>query len=152
MYLAVVRNLYSHSVVDWHIDKRMTTELISRTLRKAYHLRKPPKGLVFHNDRSSQYSSKTYCKQLQGYNMRASMRSVGACWDNAVVERFFDSLKHDWLFKVHQPTREHMSRDVSAYIRYYNVDRLHRANEGMSLVKFENYKKWCPVLLDQNKW
>ena len=51
---------------------------------------------------------------LANYGMRASMGDVGACWDNAVVERFFGSLKHDWLFKIHQPTREFMKQDVAA--------------------------------------
>ncbi len=49
------------------------------------------------------------------------MGDVGTCWDNAVVERFFGSLKHDWLFKVHQPTRKHMKSDVAAYMKYYNI-------------------------------
>lgn len=65
------------------------------------------------------------------------MGDVGACWDNAVVERFFCSLKHDWLFKVSQPTREHMKRDVAAYIRYYHLERLHSANGGRSPVNHE---------------
>ena len=65
------------------------------------------------------------------------MGDVGACWDNAVVERFFGSLKHDWILKVQQPTRNHMKKDVAAYMRYYNVDRLHSANDDQSPVKFE---------------
>lgn len=52
------------------------------------------------------------------------MGDVGACWDNAVVERFFGSLKHDWLLKVHQPKRAHMKRDVEAYMKYYHLERL----------------------------
>ena len=70
--------------------------------------------------------------------MRASMGDAGACWDNAVVERFFGSLKHDWIFKVAQPTREHMKQDVSVYIRYYNQDRLHSYNGDKSPIGFEN--------------
>ena len=66
------------------------------------------------------------------------MGDVGACWDNAVVERFFGSLKHDWLLKVPQPTREHMKNDVAAYMRYYNLDRLHSANNDMSPINYEN--------------
>ncbi|SFL29837.1 Integrase core domain-containing protein [Nitrosomonas aestuarii] len=65
------------------------------------------------------------------------MGSVGACWDNAVVERFFGSLKHDWIFKVAQPTRDHMKQNVAGYIRYYNNDRLHTANCEMSPAKYE---------------
>ena len=65
------------------------------------------------------------------------MGDVGACWDNAVVERFFGSLKHDWILKVTQPTRDHMKLDAAQYIRYYNNDRLHTANGDLSPVKYE---------------
>ena len=137
MYLAIVMDLYSRRIVGWHIDKRMTTSLVGRALMKAYNLRQPPKGLVFHSDRGSQYTSKRYRKLLESYGMRASMGDVGACWDNAVVERFFGSLKHDWLFKVAQPTRDGMKRDVAAYMRYYNTERLHSSNGDLSPLKYE---------------
>ena len=65
------------------------------------------------------------------------MGDVGTCRDNAVVERLFGSLKHDWIFKVAQPTREQMMQDVTAYMRYYNQERLHSSNDNMSSVKFE---------------
>lgn len=141
MYLAIVMDLYSRRIVGWHIDKRMTTELVSKAMMKAYNLRQPPKGLVFHSDRGSQYTSKRYRGLLKSFGMRASMGDVGACWDNAVVERFFGSLKHDWLLKVPQPTREFMKNDVAAYMRYYNVDRLHSSNGDMSPVEFEHSLK-----------
>jgi len=66
------------------------------------------------------------------------MGDVGMCYDNAVVERFFGSLKHDWIFKIPQPTREHMKQDVAAYMKYYNLDRLHTSNGDMSPVNYEN--------------
>jgi putative transposase len=137
MYLAIVMDLYSRRIVGWAIDKRMTTSLISRAMIKAYNLRQPPKGLVFHSDRGSQYTSKAFEKLLKGYDIRASMGDVGACWDNAVVERFFGSLKHDWLLKVHQPTRAHMNRDVEAYMKYYNLERLHLSNGDQAPAKYE---------------
>ena len=65
------------------------------------------------------------------------MGDVGACWDNAVVERFFSRLKYDWILKVAQPTREHMKQDVTKYMRYYNNDRLHSSNEDMFPVQYE---------------
>jgi putative transposase len=65
------------------------------------------------------------------------MDDVGACWDNAVVERFFGSLKHDWILKIAQPTREYMKQDVTTYIKYYNQDRLHTANADMSPINYE---------------
>ncbi|MBU2002349.1 MAG: DDE-type integrase/transposase/recombinase, partial [Gammaproteobacteria bacterium] len=136
------------------IDKRMTTDLISKALIKAYNLRQPARGLVFHSDRGSQYTSKQFGRLLSSYGIRASMDDVGACsaigscvalppasmqsWDNAVVERFFGSLKNDWIFKVNQPTMEFMKQNVSAYMKYYNLDRLHSANDNLSPVEFEN--------------
>ena len=113
MYLAIVMDLYSRRIVGWQIEKHMTTDLISQALIKAVSLRQPKAGLVFHSDRGSQYTSRRFSKLLNGYGIRASMGDVGACWDNAVVERFFGSLKHDWILKIAQPTPEHMKQDVT---------------------------------------
>ena len=74
---------------DWAKDKRMATSLISPAMIMAYNLRQPPKGLVFHSDRGSQYTSKPYRKLLIGYDIRSCMGDVGACWDNDLVERLF---------------------------------------------------------------
>jgi putative transposase len=141
MYLAIVMDLFSRRIVGWHIDKHMTTDVICKAMIKAVNLRQPSKGLVFHSDRGSQYTSKRFRNLLNGYGIRSSMGDVGACWDNAVVERFFGSLKHDWIFKVAQPTRDHMKSDVAAYVKYYNLDRLHTANGDMSPINFENTQK-----------
>ena len=113
--MAIVMDLYSRRIVGWYIDKYMTKDLIGKALMKAINLRKPISDLVFHSDRGSQYTSKFYRKFLTTSD-KASMGSVGACRDNGVVERFFGSLKHDWVFKVAQPTREHMKQDVADYI------------------------------------
>lgn len=88
----------------------------------------------------SQYTSKTLREELVEMDIKSSMNDVGACWDNAVVERFFDSLKHDWILKVHHETREEMANGVAAYMCYYNLERIHTANGDMSLVEYENYK------------
>lgn len=64
MYQVIVIDLYSRRIVGWHIDKRMTTDLVSKAMIKAYNLRQPPKGLVFHSDRGSQYTSKQYRQLL----------------------------------------------------------------------------------------
>ncbi len=141
MYLAIVMDLYSRKIVGWFISKRMTTDLISKAMVKAYNLRRPPKGLVFHSDRGSQYTSRRYRQLLEGYGVRASMGDVGACWDNAIVERFFGSLKHDWIFKIEQPTRKLMTKDVAAYMRYYNLERLHIKNDNQSPINFESSLK-----------
>ena len=137
MYLAIVMDLYSRRIVGWHIEKRMTTDLISKAITKAVNLIQPKQGLVFHSDRGSQYTSRHFGKLLKGYGIRPSMGDVGACWYNVVVERFFGSLKHDWILKIAQSTREHMKQDVTTYIKYYNQDRLHTANADMSPINCE---------------
>lgn len=141
MYLAIVMDLYSRRIVGWYLSERMTSDLVCKALIMAYNLRQPPKGVVFHSDRGSQYTGKRFQNLLKSYKMRSSMGDVGACWDNAVVERFFGSLKHDWILKVNQPTRDHLRQDVSAYMRYYNTDRLHSSNGDLSPVQYENNLK-----------
>jgi len=79
MYLAIVMDLFSRRIVGWHIDKRMTTDLVSQAMRKAVNLRQPPKGLIFHSDRGSQYTSQHFRNVLDGFGIRSSMGDVGAC-------------------------------------------------------------------------
>ena len=157
MYLAIVMDLYSRKIIGWAMDKRMTiplvaramqmivaflmfagvVPLVARAMQMAIHLRRPAKGLIFHSDRGSQYTSQPFQQLLQRHTIRASMSGVGACWDNAVVERFFGSLKNEWLLKVYHLTRQGMKQDVEHYIRYYNQQRLHSANGDLSPVEFE---------------
>lgn len=137
LYLAAIMDLYSRRIVGWHADKRMTSSLVCRALMKAYNLRNPPRGLVVHTDRGSQYTGGRFQSMLKCYGLRSSMGDVGACWDNAVMERFWGSLKHEWLLLVPQPTRAGMEQDVAAYIRYYNVDRSHSANGEVPPIRYE---------------
>lgn len=139
-YLSIVMDLYSRRIVGWSLDKRMTTHLIERSLQQAYWLRKRPKNVIFHSDRGSQYTSSSFKKLASKLGIKQSMGDTGACWDNAVVERFFGSLKHDWLLKTHHLTRDDMKKDVAAYMHYYNLKRLHTANDYMSPVNYENYR------------
>lgn len=140
MYLAIVMDLYSRRIIGWALDKRMTVSLVERAMSMAINLRQPKSGLIFHSDRGSQYTSHRFARQLKKRKIRASKSGVGACWDNAVVERFFGSLKYEWLFNVIHLTRESIKLDVKAYIRYYNQDRLHTANGDLSPISFEMSK------------
>ena len=103
----------------------------------ALNLRNPTKGLIFHSDRGSQYTSHRFQKQLKNNNITASMSGRGACLDNAVVERFFGSLKNEWLLNIYHLTRQGLKEDVEAYIRYYNQIRLHTSNGDCSPIEFE---------------
>jgi putative transposase len=136
-YLAIVMDLYSRKIIGWHISKRMTTDLIIRAMKMAINIRQPPKGLIFHSDRGSQYTSKRFSKLLNKSGIKASMSGKGACWDNAVVERFFGSLKNEWLLKVFHLTRESMKIDIQKYIRYYNHERLHTTLDDNTPVAYE---------------
>lgn len=136
-YLAIVMDLHSRKIIGWHMCKRMTTELALKAMKMAINLRQPPKGLIFHSDRGSQYTSKKFRKLLKQRAIKASMSGKGACWDNAVVERFFGSLKNEWLLKVIHLTRESMKVDVQKYIRYYNHERLHTTLGDLAPVAYE---------------
>ncbi|WP_440862794.1 IS3 family transposase [Symbiopectobacterium purcellii] len=137
LYLAAIMDLYSRQIVGWQVDRRMTSSLVCGALMKAYNLRTPPPGLVVHTDRGAQYTGQRFQALLSSYRLRSSMGDVGACWDNAVMERFWGSLKHEWLLLVPQPTRAYMEHDVATYIRYYNLDRHHATNGDLSPVRYE---------------
>ncbi len=93
MYLAIVMDLCSRRIIGWALDKRMTGDLVKRAMQMAMNLRQPKPGLIFHSDRGSQYTSGSFAKQLKTRKLKASMSGIAACWDNAIVERFFGSLK-----------------------------------------------------------
>jgi putative transposase len=87
-------DLYSRRIVGWFIGKRMTTDLISKAMVNAYALRRQHNALILHNN-ESQYTIRRYRQLLKNYDIRVTMGEVLVCWDNAVVECFFCSLKHD---------------------------------------------------------
>jgi putative transposase len=104
----------------------MRTELVLAALDMAVGRRRPTPGLVHHSDRGSQYASRAYRETLEKHRMEASMSRKGNCWDNAVMERFFGSLKSEWLADQRYLTREQARRDIVQYIEMeYNSNRLH---------------------------
>ncbi len=126
-FVLPLMNLHPVEIAGWAMYKRMTTVLTRRELQQAYALRKPPGNLVCHSGRGSKYTSRAYRKQLFKYGMRSSMSGKVNCHDSAVFERFFGSLKYEWLANVVHLTREGIVTDVNEYIRYYNGARLHSA-------------------------
>ena len=144
MYLAMVMDLYSRRIIGWAIEKRMTKGLVIRAMKMAITLRGHHTGLLFHSDRGSQYTSNEFQTLLSNNHIVSSMSSKGACLDNAVVERFFGSLKNEWLLNIVHLTRGNMKRDVEAYIKYYNRKRLHTSLGDVSPIEYENsFKKVC---------
>lgn len=137
IYLAVVLDLYSRRVVGWHMEHCMTVTLVNRALMMAINLRKPPGGLLHHSDRGSQYASQVYQTLMMQHNMQCSMSRKGNCWDNAPTERFFSSLKREWLAGILYKTRESAIQDILNYIAYYNSHRLHTTLGNMTPLQFE---------------
>ena len=128
VYLAVVLDLFSRKVVGWSISESLATPLVSTTLRNAIEARKPDtKSLLHHSDRGSQYTSDDYQKTLRTLNIICSMSRTGCCYDNAVMERFFWSLKHEWTKFEHFADINQARRSVFQYIEtFYNSKRIHQ--------------------------
>jgi len=126
LYLAVVLDLYSRKIVGWAMSNRLTAPIVKDALAMAYWRRKPKKGVIHHSDRGSQYAGGNYQKLLDQYGMVCSMSRKGDCWDNAVVESFFHSLKTEWTDDILYKTRDEARADVINYIEmFYNSRRLH---------------------------
>lgn len=126
LYLAVILDLFSRQIVGWSLNRRMTRKLIMNALRMAIWRRHPGPGLVFHSDRGSQYCSNDCQEMLKVHEMKSSMSRKGDCWDNAVAESFFGSLKTERVFFTNYKTREEAKRDIVDYIEmFYNSKRRH---------------------------
>jgi putative transposase len=138
LYLAVVIDLYSRRVIGWSLSEHIDTELVCNALRMAVGRRKPDKGLMYHSDRGIQYASKEYQQLLKQHAIKASMSRKGNCWDNAVVERFFGSLKSECIAGKKYLTRQEAHSDIIDYIEmFYNSYRLHSTLGYLSPIQYE---------------
>lgn len=141
LYLAVVIDLFSRKIVGWSMSSRMKAELVCDALNMAIWQRKPKQGLIVHSDRGSQYASQDYRKLLNRHGYVGSMSRKGDCWDNAVAESFFGSLKQERIQWRHYLTRYAAQQDVLNYISmFYNSYRLHSFLGYMNPNQFE--REW----------
>ncbi len=132
-YLAVVIDLYARKVIGWAMSTSPDSELTKRALRMAYETREKPKKLVFHSDQGSHYTSRSFRQLLWRYGIRQSLSRRGNCWDNAPMERFFRSLKTEWVPKCGYESFQMASQSITEYISgYYNRYRPHQFNEGQA--------------------
>lgn len=142
LYLAGVLDLCSKSVVGWSMDERIQSGLVIDALEMAYRRRCPDPGLLHHSDRGSQYASWDYREKLSDYGMEISMSRKGNCWDNAVVESFFGTLKRELVHNRRFRTRQEARKAIFEYIEvFYNRERLHSSLGYMSPADFE--KEWA---------
>jgi putative transposase len=146
LYLATLLDLFSRRVVGWSMSDRMPTALPLAALDMALRMRRPPRGLVHHTDRGSQYASAEYQAVLATHGLVASMSRKGNCWDNAVAESFFATLKVELVREVDFATRAEARAAVFEYIEvFYNRQRLHSsigyATPSEFEFDFENVRK-----------
>ncbi len=139
VYLAVVIDLFSRKVIGWSIDTSLATELVSEALRQAIENRRPDgKRLLHHSDRGCQYTSDAYQKILRTLSIQCSMSRSGCCYDNAVIERFFWSLKHEWTKHETFTSLQEARLSVFQYIEtFYNPVRIHQTLGYLSPDQYE---------------
>ncbi len=126
LYLAAVLDLFDRQLVGWAVAGHMRGTLVRSALAMAVGRRRPGPGLLHHSDRGCQYAAADYRRELDRHRMVASMSRKGDCWDNAVMERFFGSLKSEWLNGQAHRCADEVRRDVIDYIEIeYNGDRPH---------------------------
>ena len=138
LYLAVVLDLYARRGVGWAVQPHLQTELALEALQLALGRRVPAPGLVHHSDRGCQYAAEAYQRVLREHGIVCSMSRTGDCWDNAVTESFFATLKTELIHRQPWPTRRAATDAVADYIEgFYNPYRLHSSLGYLSPNAFE---------------
>ena len=146
LYLAVVIDLFSRKVVGWSMSSRMKASLVCDALTMAIWQRRPKPGLIVHSDRGVQYASDIYRRLLKIHGYIGSMSRKGNCWDNAVAESFFGSLKQERVQWRHYQSRHGAQQDILNYITmFYNSYRLH------SFLGYKNPNQFETQMLELKK-
>ena len=138
LYLAIVLDLFSRRIVGWSTSDRMKRTLAIDALQRAITLRAPPPGLIHHSDRGSQYCSADYRRLVRDHGFVASMSGRGNCYDNAMVESVFKTIKSELIWRTAFASREQASKAIGHYIEgFYNPRRRHSSLGYASPVMFE---------------
>lgn len=138
LYLAVMIDLFSRQVVGWQISDRMDQQLVNDALMAALANRGFPTGVMIHTDRGSQYCANSFLAIMAKYHLIRSMSRKGNCWDNAVAESYFATLKKQAIHGDPLKTKDQLRQDIFEYIEiYYNRVRRHSANNWVSPVDYE---------------
>lgn len=126
LYLCAILDLYNRKVIGWAMSNRMGTNLVLQALFMAMMRTRHPAGVIFHSDRGVQYASRKFRRVLSRYGFRQSMSRKGNCWDNAVMESFFATLKRELIAGRKYPTRQEAIAEIFEYLEvFYNRKRVH---------------------------
>lgn len=138
LYVAGVLDLFSRKIVGWNMSSQIDATLVERALRMALYQRHPGKGLLHHSDRGVQYASHQVRDILAANQIQVSMSGTGNCYDNAVIESFWGTLKNEWVHHQKYKTRSQARTDIFGYIEgFYNTVRLHSTLGYLSPSEFE---------------
>jgi transposase InsO family protein len=138
LFLAAIVDVFSRRVVGWAVADHLRTELALEALGMALGIRRPDEGLVHHSDRGSQYASEVYRRELAACGIVCSMSRVGDCWDNAVAESFFATLKTELIHRRPWPTKLEARTAIHDYIgAFYNPNRRHSSLGYLSPMDYE---------------
>jgi transposase InsO family protein len=143
LYLTVIIDLFNRMVVGWAMSNGMSAaETTIAALNHAHGRFHPPEGLIFHSDRGVQYACTNFKEQLANYKMIQSMSAKGDCWDNAVAESFFVTLKKEEVYRTHYQNRWQARQSIFSYIEiFYNRIRKHSYLGNKSPAQFTAFKK-----------
>lgn len=138
LYLSILIDLYSRKVIGYATANHMTTALPLKALEMAIGTREDTLNTIHHTDRGSQYTSKEYQKRMVAHGFQVSMSKKGDCWDNAVAESFFKTLKTESLDKFMFKTRKEAHLEIINYLSWYNSKRMHSSIDYLTPMEYEN--------------
>lgn len=137
VHLAIVIDLFARRAIGWAFSLINDANLVSKALRMATEHRTCPSGLMFHSDQGCQYTSRKFQEELSRHSILQSMSHRGQCWDNAPTERFFGTLKSEWVPRGGYGTTKEAETDMVRFFLYYNRTRLHSYNHYLSPIAME---------------
>lgn len=141
LYLVVVLDIYSRKIISWRMSNNLSKEFVYEAIRKPIDTIKPLGNLIFHSDRGVQYESNSIRMLLKKHGISQSMSNKGNCYDNAITETFFHTLKTELIYHTNYETRKEAELCIFEYIElFYNRQRLHSSLNYVSPVDYEkNY-------------
>ena len=140
LYLAAVIDIYSRKVIGWQLDKNLNSELVEQALKNALMDRRVEKGIIFHSDQGIQYASESFKKILRENGFIQSMSRRGNCYDNAITETFFHTLKTELIHRIKYKTREEARKSIFEYIEiFYNRKSLYSAIGYCTPAEYEKF-------------